>query len=118
MTDDPTPPPDDAALVERVAEAIMDDALWKGAFAGALNYGGQDEERNMWRHRARVAIAVCREAMVAKLGPLQDIIEASPELNMGNYDEDQVMALNNAMIEACQLLRDVLPLPPAPEPQQ
>jgi hypothetical protein len=39
------------------------------------------------------------------LSALYDITEAAPELNMSNYDHDQVSQLNAAMVEAFSLLR-------------
>jgi len=51
---------------------------------------------------------------VEKDWPTGKIIQAleiaynAPELNMGNYDDEQVRELNNAMIELCQLLRDIV----------
>lgn len=37
-----------------------------------------------------------------------DVLEAAPELNMSNYDHEQVRQLNDAAIEATQLLRAAL----------
>lgn len=57
---------------------------------------------------AKEELAKAREviSMIAK------VAADAPELNMGNYDEDQVSALNNAMIEICQIIPpDTLYLP-------
>lgn len=42
--------------------------------------------------------------MEEKLAAVREVIFDAPELNMANYDEDQVIALNNAMIEAFTLV--------------
>jgi len=38
------------------------------------------------------------------------ITENAPELNMVNYNEEQVRELNNAMIEICQIYREAINL--------
>lgn len=45
-----------------------------------------------------------REAARARVVEAFAIIDAAPELNMGNYDHDDVDRLNSAMIDAHQIL--------------
>ena len=40
---------------------------------------------------------------------IRQIANESPELNMGNYSEEQVMELNNSMIEIRQLIVILFP---------
>lgn len=39
------------------------------------------------------------------LESITGIVNAAPELNMSNYDEDQVSALNDDMINVCRILQ-------------
>lgn len=41
-----------------------------------------------------------REAMAAKMSVVQALLRDAPELNLNNYSEDDVAALNEAMVEA------------------
>jgi hypothetical protein len=41
------------------------------------------------------------------LDALRTVLESAPELNMGNYTEDQVRELNDAMIQAYQIMGNV-----------
>ena len=47
-------------------------------------------------------IAVCRE--------VYHILEQSPEINITDYDDEQVMELNAAVIRAIELLEEVVTL--------
>lgn len=49
-----------------------------------------------------------RERLSDALRRLSEIAEAAPELNLCNYDEGQVEALNGAMIEVVLALRTAL----------
>jgi len=64
------------AGIEAAARAMMDGELWDGAFDGALRYGGQDDERNVWRRRARAAVY----AFVATVDETMTIAEFAAEL--------------------------------------
>lgn len=57
----PQPGAEDAALVEVVARAIMDQRLWTGAYDNGMHYGNADAERDAWRATARAATAAVRE---------------------------------------------------------
>jgi hypothetical protein len=50
---------------------------------------------------ARENIAL-REAM----GRMREVMDRTPELNMSNYDIDDIAALNNGMIEIWQILNE------------
>lgn len=52
------------------------------------------------RLRAETEVARLREVLTA----VEEIALAAPELNMNNYDEDQVSTLNEAMIGVCGIL--------------
>lgn len=55
-------------------------------------------------------ISTEKDALAAALEAAQKalaILEAAPELNMNNYDEGQVDALNQAAIDALLVLRDI-----------
>ena len=43
---------------------------------------------------------------VNQLNEVREILEQAPELNMGNYSDEQVDDLNNAVIEALNKLKD------------
>lgn len=45
-----------------------------------------------------------RDELNRKVEEAFDVAHASPELNMGNYDDTEVFNLNNAMIEIHQIL--------------
>ena len=64
------------AGIEAAARAMMDGDLWDGAFDGALRHGGQGDERNIWRRRARAAIY----AFVATVDETMTIAEFAAEL--------------------------------------
>lgn len=44
-----------------------------------------------------------------------DVAFNSPELNMSNYDHEQVSELNTAMCEVCSILENGVSTPPEPE---
>jgi hypothetical protein len=57
------------------------------------------------RYAELAAIKKEKEGYQKVIGEVSRIVEESPELNMGNYDPDQVHKLNNAMIEIALFLR-------------
>jgi Lar family restriction alleviation protein len=82
-----------------------------------LVYLGADDATNAAKVREAVAIWNTRHTpepateLVEALRVASEIAERAPELNMANYDEDQVAALNADMIELCLHLRQALSTP-------
>jgi len=56
------------SIVEAVARAMMDGDLWPGAFDEATKYSGQDIERDVWRRRARLALAAAFSSLALVYG--------------------------------------------------
>lgn len=88
----PTPDPVDAAL----------DVWFKGLYKREIDADPQ------WRARMRRVLDAHDAGKIALLSTLYNIAEAAPELNMSNYDHDQVSELNAAMTEVFLLLKAAL----------
>lgn len=62
--------------------------------------------------RKRDVVLIEKERLV--LRRVSDLLEKTPELNMSNYNEDDVAQLNSCVIELTLLLRAALDPTPAP----
>lgn len=97
-----------------VAQADRELFIFLMGFDAVPNEGGFDRilagEFDGWKKMQ--AIAAHREAHTAglrdALKQASEIAERAPELNMSNYDEEQVAALNADMVELCLHLRTAL----------
>ena len=56
-----------------------------------------------WQFQAAGA-ALENQRLRAVLKSVEEIVLEAPELNMSNFDEDQVSSLNEAMISICGIL--------------
>ena len=83
------------SLVDAAAKAMMDHDLWPGAFDGSVNYGGQSQECDVWRERARVGLGralLAYEHEVTRLRSL--VMEAVGEIEAGYPDSARNIMLS------------------------
>lgn len=103
---EPTPT-SDLGLLRRAANKIEELQFvqdhWEAAVDAQME--GYDDHDCDYKHCH--CVVILRES-VKRLRLLLDeihtLLMAAPELNMGNYSDDDVCALNNATIGACTLL--------------
>ena len=56
-----------------------------------------------WQFQAAGA-ALENQRLLAVLKSVEEIVLEAPELNMSNFDEDQIYSINEAMISICGIL--------------
>lgn len=114
--------PTDARMFFTERECVLASDYDRDLTAARERIAVLEKERNVWKanHDNQVAIRRTlidrpdlkersdsmikltseRDALKAQLAAVLEILEAAPELNMSNYDHEQVYQLNNDMIEA------------------
>jgi hypothetical protein len=71
-----------------------------------------DAEVERWHRAYNIAHGQAMEngqkliALREAMGRMREVMDRTPELNMSNYDIDDIAALNNGMIEIWQILNE------------
>lgn len=87
-----------------MGELVRFKLMIKPGFVGFVT--ADDGNMTDWHTATRIIAEKDAEIAVlrAQFALTRSVATAAPELNMGNYDDDQVRELNNAMIEICQII--------------
>lgn len=64
-----------------------------------------EDKAILWAYETIIYLEADLEIAREKLKQIEAIVDQAPELNMSNFDMDQVTELNNSLIEIYQVLQ-------------